>query len=308
VGVASAAAITTATLSSLGFTAGGVAAGSVAAAIQAIIGNVAAGSLFAAAQSAGATGSLVAGFGVAGTAVAVAGVAVAVGSIAAGLSFVIYKGVQHSYSKDAVKAQSKTKALELLKTWSEKSNEEKQKLLPVLEKHLVTLKRVWEGLKKVLETDFKWDEPVIGDGHFLYSKDKTSHGLPDLTGLAKNIETICRTEEQIIVEAAVELLTLWNVLLNIRARDEDEKERASAQDELIRVLPLLRGSLVLLKRKWSELKQKLQEKYDWKEPWIGDGTFVQLDEAAKSGKAPEQLPELAGLLADILSICKFAQL
>jgi len=307
VGAASAAAITAATLSSLGFTAGGVAAGSVAAAIQAIIGNVAAGSLFAAAQSAGATGSLVAGFGVAGTAVAVAGVAVAVASAAALASFGVYKGVQHGYYKDVVKSHSKTQVLALLEAWSERSVDEIHRLLPTLEQHLVALKRVWEGLKKVLVKDFNWYEPVIGDGQFWYSKDKTRHSLPDLYGLAEHIKTICRTEEQILVDAAVELLTLWKKLLDIRASHEDEKERASAQDELIRVLPLLRGALVLLKRKWSKLKQKLQEKYEWDEPWIGDGTFVQLKEA-KDGKGPEQLPQLAGLLEDILSVCNFAKL
>jgi len=306
--VASATALTAATLSSLGFTASGVAAGSVAAAIQAIIGNVAAGSLFAAAQSAGATGSVVVGFGVAGTVVIVLSVAVTMGSAASLLSFGIYKGVQHGFCRDVVKAQSKTKALTLLANWSEKSHDEKQQLLPVLEQHLIALKRVWNGLKEVLEKDFEWFEPVIGDGQFWYTKDKAIRRLPDLTCLAKHLEAICRTEEQILVDASVELLTLWKNLLNIRSGHEDENERTSAQGELIRILPILAGNLVLLKRRWSELKQKLQEKYEGDEPWIGDGTFVQLNEAKKSGKGLEQLPELTGLQEDILSICKYDKL
>lgn len=248
------------------------------------------------------------GFGVAGAAVTVAAVAVTVASTAALVSFGIYKGVQHGYYKDVIKAQSRTQALTLLEGWSEKSIDEKQSLLPLLVQHLVTLKRVWKGLKEILVKDFKWYEPVIGDGQFLYTKDKTSHDLPDLNGLAKHIETICRTEEQILVDAAVDLLNLWKELLNIRASHADENERASAQEELVRVLPLLRGTLVLLKRKWSAFKQKLQEKYEWDEPWIGDGTFVQLREANKNGKRLEQLPVLAGLREDILSICKVAKL
>jgi len=281
-------------------------AGSVAATIQSIIGSVATGSLFAAAQSAGATGSVVVGFGVAGTVVIFVGVALVVASVAALASFGVYKGVQHSYYKDVMKAKSKTKALDLLKVWSEQNDDMKQMLLPLLEQHLVSLKRVWEGLKPILVKDFQWFEPLVGDGQFHYTKSKVaSYEFPDLTGLADHIQTICRTEQQVLVEAAITLLDLWKQLLDIRASHEDETERNEANKQLILVLPILAGTLVLVKGKWSKIKQKLQEAYDWDEPLIGDGTFVQLKEAKKSGKDPEELPELSGLREDILTNCKF---
>jgi len=307
VGAASAVALTSAALGSIGFTASGVAAGSVAAAIQSIIGNVAAGSMFAAAQTAGATGSVVAGFGVVGTVVIVAGVAVVVAALSGLTTYGIYRGVQHSYYTDVIKAKSKRDALALLKVWDAQSNEMKQILLPVLEKHLVSLKRVWSGLKPILEKDFKWFEPVVGDGQFRYTmKGKEAETkMPDLTGLADHINNICRSEEQVLVEAAITILDLWQQLLDMRVSHEDEKERTGAKEQLVLVLPILAGVLVLLKRKWSKLKQKLQETYDWDEPWIGDGTFVQLKESKKTGKEPEELPMLSGLREDVLALCKF---
>jgi len=220
------------------------------------------------------------------------------GSTAAGVSFATYKGVQFNYYRTVVQNRSKTQALMLLDGWDLLGKEEKERRLPPLETCLVPLKRVWAELKKELENDFDWWEPVVGDGMFWYTKDRTTQGLPDLSHLADRLKELCRTPEHVLVENVLHVLERWEILA-LLAQSADPEESREALDLLDLALPHVRDLLVPIKTNWKKLKEKLQERYEWDEPWIGNGTFLHL----KDPNGHPQLPDLMGMAEDIIKIC-----
>jgi len=119
--------------------------------------------------------------------------------------------------------------------------------------------------------------------------------IPDLASLAARVQEICRSLYHVLVDEALDLLDRWQAQSAPAHTAVDQEDR----EKVHQLLRSLREVLVPMKRHWSALKEKLEERFAWTEPLIGDGTFNCLKERSQA----LNLPDLGGLAAVIKEIC-----